>query len=453
MIIAIDGPAGSGKSTIAREVAKKLGMRYLDTGAMYRAVTLLALEAGLVPDRLGEAGKVAAGASLRLEERKNDLSRVFVGAREVSDQIRGPLVSRNVSAVSAEPAVREILTQQQREEARKGNVVLEGRDMGTVVVPDAEVKVFLTASLRERAQRRQLQLKGQGVSQSLEQLMEDIKARDALDSGREVAPLLKASDAVEIDTTGMSIPEVVATVCSLANTSPRETKPRESEKAAVKRVREYRVGLMRRGPRDTALYHATHVVLGPLWRFVYRMKVKGVEHVPLTGPVILACNHRAMTDPFFMGINVPRQIHYMAKSELWKFRFLGWAMEAFGTFPVNRGEADRAAIKAGMEILDAGAVLGLFPEGHVNKNEGLGPLRSGISLFSLREGVVTVPAVLRGTNRAFRRGIPRFPRVELVIGPPLEMPSPQVPRSERGRLVTELVAEALNTLLATSADK
>ena len=222
---------------------------------------------------------------------------------------------------------------------------------------------------------------------------------------------------------------------------------------AVRAVKDYRVGRMRRGPRDTALYRVTHCVLGPIWRFLYRMKIKGVEHVPLTGPVVVACNHRAMTDPFFMGINVPRQIHYMAKSELWKFSILRWAMEAFGTFPVNRGEADRAAIKAGLEILDAGAVLGLFPEGHVNKSEGLGPLRSGISLFSLREGVVTVPAVLRGTDRVFRHGIPHFPRVELVFGPPLEMPGPEVSRSERGRLVTERVAEALYSLLATSADK
>ena len=145
---------------------------------------------------------------------------MFVGGREVSDDIRGPMVSENVSAVSAQPGVRAVLTRRQREEARKGNVVLEGRDVGTVVVPDAEVKVFLTASVEERARRRQAQLQEQGITQSLEELVSRHRGYETrLDSGREVAPLRKAADAVEIDTTGMSITEVVEAVCALARES------------------------------------------------------------------------------------------------------------------------------------------------------------------------------------------------------------------------------------------
>ena len=379
MIVAIDGPAGSGKSTIAREVAKRLGMRYLDTGAMYRAVTLLALEAGLVPDRLGEVAALAETAPLRFEERSDDLTRVFVGDREISDDIRGPVVSKNVSAVSAEASVRRVLTERQRREAESGNVVLEGRDMGTVVFPSADAKFYLTASVEERARRRKEQLEAQGASISLEQLTQDISTRDALDSGRDVAPLRQADDAVLVDTTSMTVEQVITHVCRLVR------------KTQGKRLPKWRLSRMQKGPLDTLVYRMTYFVLRPTWRFFYRMRVLGVENFPLTGPVVVACNHRAMTDPFMLGINAPRQIHYMAKVELWKFKPLGWAMQSFGTFPVNRGEVDRAAIKKGLEILETEEVLGLFPEGHCNKEAGLGELRPGISLFSLREGVVTVP--------------------------------------------------------------
>ncbi len=441
MIIAIDGPAGSGKSTIAREVAKRLGMRYLDTGAMYRAVTLLALEAGLVPDRLAEVASLADAADLRFQVQDDDLTKAFVGDREISLEIRGPVVSKNVSAVSAEPSVRDVLTVRQRDEAHRGNVVLEGRDLGTVVVPDAEVKIFLTASVEERARRRQAQLEAQGVHTSAEDLAKEIMTRDALDSGRETAPLRKAEDAIEVDTTSMAIEEVIETVCGIARQSQQKRYPR------------WRLSHLQKGPLDTFLYRMIYAVLGPTWRFFYRMRVVGVENFPLAGPVIVACNHKAMTDPFFLGINAPRQIHYMAKVELWKFKPLAWAMERFGTFPVSRGEVDRAAIKKAIEILDAEGVLGLFPEGHCHKGPGLGELRPGISLFSLREGVVTVPAVLRGTDLCFKHGYPHFPKVDLLFGPPIVMPGPEVSRADKARIVTERVQAALETLLATPVER
>ncbi len=441
MIIAIDGPAGSGKSTIAREVANKLGMRYLDTGAMYRTVTLLALEAGLVPERMHRVGALAKSTLMRFEERADDLTRVFVGDRDVSLDIRGPLVSQNVSAVSAEPSVRKVLTRRQRAEARKGNVVLEGRDMGTVVVPEAEVKVFLTASVEERARRRQAQLKAQGVTQSAEQLVKDISARDALDSGRRVAPLRKADDAVELNTTGMTIAEVVDAVCVLALRAREERLPK------------WPLSRIQKGPLDTFVYRLVYSLIRPAWRFMYRMRVVGADNFPRTGAVVLACNHKAMTDPFMVGINLPRQVHYMAKVELWKFKPLAWAMNSFGTFPVSRGEVDRTAIKRGLEILAQGEVLGLFPEGHCHKGPGLGPLKAGISLFSLRDGVATVPAVMRGTELAFKRGIPRFPKIDILVGPPVEMPGPEVPRADRARVITERVREALETLLATPVER
>jgi len=433
MIIAIDGPAGSGKSTIAREVAKKLGLRYLDTGAMYRTVTLLAMEQGLVPNRIAEAGALATEAEFRLVDRPDDLTRVFVGEREVTNEIRGRSVSQNVSAVSADPGVRGVLTLKQREQAAKGDVVLEGRDMGTVVVPQADVKVFLTASVEERARRRQLQLEAQGAPQPFEQLVGEITARDTYDSSREVAPLRRADDAVEIDTTSMTIDQVVEAVRALAE---------------GKRARKWPLSRMIRSPLDTWLYRVAYTIIPPLCRLFFRMRVTGTENLPAGGPVLVACNHRSNLDPFFLGSATPRMIHFMAKAELWSFKPLGWALERLGTFAVKRGEADRQAVKQALAYLEAGAVVGLFPEGRRQRELPLGEIRAGVSLFSLREGVVTVPAVIRGTDRIVRNHLLFLPRVHVIFGAPLEIPVHEAPRSERATVTTQRLIDALQGLLA-----
>jgi cytidylate kinase len=442
MIIALDGPAGSGNITIAREVAKCLGMRYLDTGAMYRAVTLLALEAGLVPDRIGEAGALAAATTIRLEERSHDLSRVFVDGREVTDEIRGPLVTANVSAVSAEPTVRAVLSDLQRAEAAKGNVLLEGRDMGTVVCPQADLKIFLTATVEERARRRQLQLKAKGITQSLDELIATIEARDAYDSGRDLAPLRKADDAIEIDTTGLTIEQVIAAVCAQA--ALRCAAPLEPAMRAP--VVKWTLSRMVRSPLDTLLYRFAYSFLPPLWRAAFRMRITGTEHIPTQGPVLLACNHRSNLDPFFLGVSTPRQIHFMAKAELWKVKALGRVITAFGAFPVYRGQADRAAVRRGLEILEEGAVLGMFPEGHRQRQGGFGDINPGVALFALREGVTTIPVVMEGTEKIVRRGRPRLSRVSVAFGPPLPIPTAEQSRSQRSAAVARSLKVAFHEL-------
>lgn len=455
MIIAIDGPAGSGKSTIAREVAKQLGLRYLDTGAMYRAVTLLALEAGLVPDRVAEAGILAQGAQVRLEGRSDDLSRVFVGEREVTDEIRGRLVSRNVSLVSAEPGVRAALTARQRAEVAKGDVVLEGRDMGTVVAPHADLKVYLTASVEERARRRQAQLGSQGVHQTLEELIADINVRDAYDSGRSLAPLRKAEDAVEIDTTDLTIAQVIERVrllAAAAGTSAAEQAGEPAQRGPVDPLPgvpgKWRISRMTRSPLDTVLYRVAYCFVPHLFRWIFRMRISGAEHFPPGGSVVLASNHRSNFDPFFLGSASPRQIHFMAKTELWRFKPLGKLIERLGSFPIARGEADRQAVRRALDVLGEGAVLGIFPEGRRQRLGGLGDIHPGVSLFSLREGVVTVPVVMEGTERLMQGRMIRLPRVRVKFGPPIVPPATDVPRSQRAKMTSERLTEALRSLIA-----
>ncbi len=466
MIIAIDGPAGSGKSTIAREVAKCLGMRYLDTGAMYRTVALLALEAGLLPDRITEAAALAAGADMRFVERDGDLTRAFIGDREVTNDIRGREVSRAVSPVSADPEVRRLLTAEQRAAAAKDDVVVEGRDTGTVVFPHADVKIYLVASLEERARRRREQLLAQGGGQTVEELAQDIAARDAYDSGRAIAPLRKADDAAEIDTTGMTIPEVIQAVCSLIQANRKNVADEEaafppvssptSGKGAVSAApgpaKKWPLCRMVQGPLDTRLYRFAYGFIPPTCRMLFRMKISGTEHIPAQGPVLLVSNHRSNLDPFFIGSSFPRQVHFMAKAELWKVRPLGRAIDLLGSFPVNRGEADRAAVKHALETLEAGAVVGMFPEGHRQKSGQLGQIQTGVSLFALRPGVVTIPMIVDGTERVTQHKMLRLARVRVAFGRPLKLPAEDIPRSRKAQIVTDRLTEAFRALQAAISE-
>ena len=221
MIIAIDGPAGSGKSTVAKKVAKLLGFHYLDTGAMYRSVAWLALERGVALDDVAGVARLAADNPIVFShEEGNPLpSGVSIDGHDVTVEIRTPRIDKSVSAVSAIPAVREALTNQQRAIAASDDIVMEGRDIGTVVFPNAEVKVFLTASAEERARRRALQNAERGFGETdAAAILADIIARDEADSTRDVAPLVAAEDAVNLDTTGMTIDEVCEAIAELART-------------------------------------------------------------------------------------------------------------------------------------------------------------------------------------------------------------------------------------------
>ncbi|MFA5802689.1 MAG: (d)CMP kinase [Thermoleophilia bacterium] len=215
MIVAIDGPAGAGKSTIARMIAARRGWTYLDTGAMYRTVTLLALEQGMDPGAADELGQLSNNIEMSFQPGPDGLPRVFAGCREVTEEIRSPGVTAAVSEVSAHASVREAMVEMQRAMTAVGDVVVDGRDIGTVVCPNAEVKIFLTASNSERARRRRLELEAKGIDVPQEKMEQDISARDEYDSSRKVSPLKAADDAVNLDTTDLGIDKVVDRVSDI----------------------------------------------------------------------------------------------------------------------------------------------------------------------------------------------------------------------------------------------
>ncbi|RRG17729.1 (d)CMP kinase [Weissella viridescens] len=210
MQIAIDGPASAGKSTIAKILANDLDYVYVDTGAMYRVVTLAALQAGIDPNDEEAVTKLLPDVKITFKP-GTPVQHVYLNGQEVTEAIRSDEVARNVSAVASYAAVRSTMTELQREIASNAGVVMDGRDIGTTVLPNADVKIFLIASVQERAERRykENQAKGIDTDTTLAELTQAIEQRDYLDSHREISPLKKADDAVELDTTGLSIDEVV----------------------------------------------------------------------------------------------------------------------------------------------------------------------------------------------------------------------------------------------------
>ena len=205
--IAIDGPSGAGKSTLAKLLASELGYLYVDTGAIYRTVGLCAFRRGIAPeDRAGVVAMLGT-FSLDLKHGEDGLQHMYLDGEDVSEDLRRPEISMYASAVSALPEVREFLMEMQRGLARRQNVIMDGRDIGTVVLPDADLKLFLTASAEDRAQRRYAELREKGIATDFETVLADMATRDKNDASRAAAPLRQAEDAVLVDTTGNTLEE------------------------------------------------------------------------------------------------------------------------------------------------------------------------------------------------------------------------------------------------------
>ncbi|HYB80499.1 MAG TPA: (d)CMP kinase [Mycobacterium sp.] len=215
VVVAIDGPAGTGKSSVSKGLARALGARYLDTGAMYRMVTLAVLRAGIDPADAQAVGRIASTVQLSVSY-DPDSTKCYLAGEDVSSEIRGDEVTRAVSAVSSIPAVRARLVRLQRSMAEgPGSVVVEGRDIGSVVLPDAPVKIFLTASAETRARRRNDQNVETGLADDYEGVLADVRRRDHLDSTRPVSPLRAAPDALVVDTSDMTEAQVIAYLLEL----------------------------------------------------------------------------------------------------------------------------------------------------------------------------------------------------------------------------------------------
>jgi cytidylate kinase len=429
LVVAIDGPAGSGKSSTARGLARRLGLVVLDTGAMYRSLTLAALRRGVDPGDGPALADLLAGLRIDLQS-TGDEPRVLLDGADVTQAIRSPEVTGAVSRVSLHPEVRREMVRRQRALGAHGGVVLEGRDIGTVVFPDADLKVFLSADARTRARRRQREDAARGVHRDLAELEAEIRARDATDSTRATSPLVRAADAVLLDTSGLDFEEQLDAVLALA---VRAVERRDGAAGDGTPTARPAVQLDEVVPSDWAqpgyrpfrgrLYRVPHLLIRVLARWFLGLRIELHPAARLPGSVLVACNHIAGLDPPLMGASVPFESWFVAKLELFRQAWLARLISRFNAIPIRRGTADFATLDRAVELLQAGRNVVMFPEGTRQRPGRLGTARWGFGYVALRAGRPILPVFVRGSRDLRLRGLRQQP-LEVWVGAPVALRLP-----------------------------
>lgn len=407
--IAVDGPSGAGKSTIAKLLAERMSYIYVDTGALYRSVALYMLREGVDINDPYAIASALGGVDVRLCYR-DGVQQVELCGENVSQLIRTPEVSMAASKISAVAEVRAFLLELQRSIARENNVIMDGRDIGTVVLPDADVKIFLTASAEKRAERRYKELQEKGDLSTYQQVLDDINKRDYDDAHREIAPLKKTAEAVEVDTTLLtleqSVDEMYKTVCSKLGIEKAGAKPSSRREmmdfSRVKPVTEPKT--VKKG--TLVVYAILRFFVTLFYKIKYRLVFEGTQNIPKTGSIIFASNHRSNSDPVLGSLKVPVPCSYMAKEELFhKGKAFVKLITFMGAFPVERGSGDTSAISLAVEKLEQGRNLMIYPEGTRSKDGTLGKGKTGVALIAALAQVPVVPMAIsfKGEKLKFRQ--------------------------------------------------
>lgn len=380
--IAMDGPVGAGKSSVASQVARQLGILHLDTGAMYRAFAWKAMQEGVALDdeqALCELTKTAM-PEVRYED---GAQHTYMDGRDVSGLIRTPEISMATSTISKVAGVRRAMVAQQQALAKKQSVLMDGRDIGTVVLKDATIKIYLTASAEVRAQRRFAELQAKGDPSTYEQVLSDVIRRDEQDSTREVDPLRPAEDAQILDSSEMTQEQVAADII-------RRVQLKLGRKPAM-------------AEKPTWLYKVARAVFSFLFHTFLPVKYHHVERAQLDAPYMLLGNHNHLMDPMLVAVPVYRyHVRFLGKKELTKNRILKWLVDQLLMIPVDRHKMDMAAMRSCLKTLKEGHVLGIFPEGTRHKQGLMEDMESGVAMMALRGAVRMLPAYISDKPALFR---------------------------------------------------
>ncbi|MCI0382747.1 MAG: (d)CMP kinase [Chlamydiae bacterium] len=434
MIITIDGPAGTGKTTIAKKIAEKLHLPYFDTGAMYRSFTWLVLARNVQPIDSPELQSLLREFNFDTKIDKSGIF-YFVNGKDVTKEIRTQKVDAIVSQVAALPVVRESLLKIQKKFGENGNGVFEGRDLGSVVFPEAELKIFLTASLKVRAQRRldEIQEKrpedGKGLD--TEKMAKEIMRRDEMDSSREIAPLSRPKGAIVIDTSNLTIEQVTERIAHYYQ----------------RKLSKMKLGWLYN--REMRLfYRAVLFFTWCIYKTCYRCKIFGLEHF-FKGAGVIAANHTSYLDPPLVAISWPDEIHFLARKSLFK-SFLGFIIERLNSHPISSDPNDVSILKMIIRLLNEKKKVVLFPEGTRSETGELGEIKPGISLLISKTNSALIPTYIHGTYEVWnrKRKYPKlFGKIACVFGTPLRWSSfAHLEKREAQEQLAKSLSEAIKNL-------
>lgn len=419
-VVAIDGPAGTGKGTVTEKLSKKFKFINIDTGATYRCVTLAMLNQKINLNELEKIKELLVNIQIEIKNDKGKQT-VFLNGDDVTEKIRSKEVTKLVSQVSGIKEIRLAMVSLQRKMAEGKAVIMEGRDIGTYVFPSADIKIYLDADVEERAKRRYKQNQEKGIDMSYEEILENIKKRDENDKNKEIGALKVASDAIVIDTTKMSIDEVVKKIEDIIRNKKKQEK-------LLKKIYSIR-------PETKWKKFVRKIVkafLSGLYHIFYRIKING--SIPETGSYIICANHINYLDAAALVLFNKRKVYFVAKEDLFRFRILNWLAHVFDIIPIKRNMQDMEAMKRCIKLVKSGDLLGIFPEGTRKGLEKNGKAKNGAAYMAIKTGTPVIPVGIHGTFKPFSK-------VYINYGEPIDLSSYKGADKERQEEATKLIMD------------
>ncbi len=387
-IVAIDGPSGTGKGTVTSKLAKKYKLMYLDTGAMYRCVTLKLLDENIKFSDVQKIKEVLK--SIKIEFPENNV--VLLDGNDVSKKIRESEVTKNVSQVSHILEVRIAMVELQRKMSEGKDVILEGRDIGTNVFPNADVKIYLDASVEERIKRRVKQNKENNIKMSEKEIRENIEFRDNNDKNSKIGPLKQAEDAIYIDTTNLSIKQVVHKLSKIVKKAKRTSKKIEQGYIMTK---ETKLKKIKRA--------ITKGFLAGLYHIFYRVEKNGTENLNQDEGFIICANHVNYLDAAGIVLLNKQKIRFVGKADLYRIPPISWLGHLFNIIPVKRNSGDITSIKMCLKALKNGEILGIFPEGTRKGMAKNVKVKNGAVFLAAKAKVKILPVGVSGSFKPFAK--------------------------------------------------